>query len=52
MPKDTNAYPQMPIEEISEQKYNEMMSKINNHKIVNNNHVEQYFGCTGDHCSR
>jgi ribonucleoside-diphosphate reductase alpha chain/ribonucleoside-triphosphate reductase len=52
-PKSNKVYPQMPIEAITEDKYNEMSQKIKDHDIKDESkNINQYFGCTGDHCDK
>ena len=54
MTKIEKTYPQAPIECISEQTYNDMMSKIKEGDIGSvppTTMLEAYYGCTNEHCS-
>ena len=50
MPINNKVYPQMPIESVSEEQYNEMISKIKNDEINDNGILPPFFGCESDRC--
>ena len=50
MPRNNKTYPQMPIESISEEKYNEMVGKIKNDEIIDNGILPPCFACDSEKC--